>query len=56
MSCSVDSLESAARRFEALAASCSDEASSLLYWARARRCRELLDELDSSGYPVGCGD
>ena len=56
MSCSFDTLERAARSFDALAASCSDEASALLYRAKARAVRDALDVLDSGGFAVGCGD
>jgi len=56
MSCSVESLERSARHFEALAASCSDEATAALWRAKARACRDALDVLDSGGYAVGCGD
>jgi len=56
VSCSVDSLERAARRFDALAASCSDEPTAALWRSKARACREALEVYDSSGFLLGCGD
>lgn len=56
MSCTVEYLERAARRFDALAGSCLDEATAALWRSKARACRDALDVLDSSGYAAGCGD
>lgn len=56
MSCSIDSLERAARHFDALASSCSDEATAALWRSKARAVRDALDVLDSGGAAVGCGD
>lgn len=56
MSCSVESLERAARQFDALAAGCLDEPTAALYRAKARALREALEVADSAGFLLGCGE